>query len=94
MREREEGGEGGGGGTWGRGNLQCERPVRLGESANYVRARGGEDVVNCIDRRDDAAAAAGGGVAGLPGDDVACFFRVEGLEWHVIMWIEDGVMQN
>jgi hypothetical protein len=65
------------------GNLQRKGPVRLGKSVDYVGAGGGEDVVNCVAGGDDAAAAAGGGVAGLPGDDVASFFGVEGLEWCV-----------
>lgn len=52
---------------------------------DYVRAGGGEDVVDCVNRGDDAATAAGGGVTGLPGDDVASFFGVKRLGWCVSM---------
>jgi hypothetical protein len=60
----------------------------LGESADYVRAGCGEDVVDRVRRRDDAAAAAGGNVARLPGDDVACFFGVKSLGRCVSIWNE------
>lgn len=70
-------------------DLQCERPVRLGESVNYVRTGAGEDAVDCVGGRDDAATAAGGGVAGLPRDDVACLFGVESLQWSVSMQINN-----
>jgi hypothetical protein len=68
----------GGASQW--GNLQRERPVRFREGTDYVGVGCGEDVVYCIGRRDDTAAAADGGVAGLPGNDVACFFSVECLK--------------
>jgi hypothetical protein len=50
---------------------------------DYIRAGCGEDIINRVGRRDDAAAAAGSSVTCLPGDDVACLFGVKSLGWCV-----------
>ncbi len=99
MRRGSRGWGGGGNGAcdtsvkvWvGRGvireNVQRKGPVGLSKSTDYVGMGCGEDVVDCVCRRDDAAATVGRGVAGLPGDDVACFFGMEGLKFFVSMYI-------
>jgi hypothetical protein len=66
-------------------SLQGEGPVGLSESTNYIGAGCGKDIVDSVGGGDDAAAATGGGVAGLPGNDVACFFGMECLELCVSM---------
>lgn len=61
------------------GDLQGERPVRTRECADHVRATGGENIVDGVDRSDDAFAARDGSTACEPADNITCFLIVEVL---------------